>query len=70
MNKVKIHSLLVASLLISSVSMALYAYQNFKSGEIAYGIVLSVICISLLGMVISGLIKSRLTSRSHDFESE
>lgn len=69
MEKTKIHLLIILGLLISSASMALYAFQNFSSGETAYGTVLSLICIFLLGLVIYGLLRNRRMDSDEDYES-
>ena len=44
---------------MSSISMALYAYQNYTSQEIGYGIVFTILFIFLFGIVIHSIIRNR-----------
>lgn len=69
MKEVKIHPLTLAALLISSVLMAAYAYRNFRAEEIGYGIVFVLLCLFLLGLVISGLVMKRKTGNDKSLES-
>ncbi|MFD1031263.1 hypothetical protein [Metaplanococcus flavidus] len=67
MEKVKIHPLIHASLIISSLTMALYAYQNFSGGQMAYGTVLSLISIFMIGLVVFGLNRNRKIDEEQNF---
>ena len=69
MEKTKIHPLIILGLLISSASIALYAYQNFSNGETAYGTVFSLICVFLLGLVSYGLLRNRRMDNDENYES-
>lgn len=63
MGKVKIHPLILAALIISSVTMAINAYRNFRSEEMGYGIVFMFLCLFLAGMVIFGIAKNRTSAK-------
>lgn len=69
MEKVKIHPMILAALLISSVAMALYAYQNFRAEEIGYGIVFVLIGLLLVGLVVFGWLRNRKASNDNSVES-
>lgn len=59
MQKVKIHPLTHATLVISSLTMSLYAYQNFRDGQTGAGTALLFISIFLIGLVIYGVNRNR-----------
>ena len=59
LKKVKIHPLIIFALIMSSISMALYAYRNYTSQEIGYGIVFTILCIFLFEIVIHSIIRNR-----------
>lgn len=64
MKKVKIHPLILVALLISSITMGLYAYRNFSEGETAYGLVFVLLCIFVLGLVLYGIVRNgRISSK-------
>ncbi|WP_422123807.1 hypothetical protein DHX103_03070 [Planococcus sp. X10-3] len=69
MEKVKIHSLILGALVISSLTMALYAYENFIDGHNGYGTVFTAICIFLIGLVVFGVIRNRKIGKEQNFES-
>lgn len=59
MEKAKFHSLTLIALTISSITMALYAYQNFTAEETSYGIVFIFLSILLMAMVVYGFVRNR-----------
>ncbi len=59
MEKVKIHPLIILALIISSISMALYAYRNYSNQEIGSGIVFTVLFIFLVGLVIHSIMRNK-----------
>lgn len=62
MEKVKIHPLTLAALLISTLLMASYAYRNFHAEETTYEIVFVLLSIFLLGLAINGFIRNQKVS--------
>ena len=69
MEKGKILPLTLATLVISSILMALYAYENFSAGQKAYGFLFTLICVFLLGLVIYGVIRNKRISDDKKYES-
>lgn len=69
MEKVKIHPLTHATIVISSLTMALYAYQNFSNGQTGAGTALLFISIFLIGLVIYGVIRNRKIGEERNFEN-
>lgn len=69
MKGVKIHPLTLVALLISSVLMAMYAYRNFQAEETGYGIVFLLLCLFLIGLVVSGFVMKRKSRNEKSFES-
>ncbi|MCM3610532.1 hypothetical protein M4S82_04660 [Planococcus sp. MERTA32b] len=69
MEKVKIHPLILVSLLFSSISMALYAFRNFSANETAYGIVFILLSIFMMGLVFYGIVRNRRVSGKGTQES-
>lgn len=59
MGKVKIHPLTQLALIISSITMGLFSYQNFSADNTAYGIVFIVLAFLLLTMVVYGFVRNR-----------
>lgn len=59
LEKVRTHPFIILSLTLSSITMALYAYQNFENQEIGYGIVFTVLFLFLSGMAIYGFIRNQ-----------
>lgn len=59
MEKVRTHPFLIFSLILSSITMALYAYRNFNNQEIGYGMVFSVLFLFLIGMAVYGFIRNK-----------
>lgn len=59
MEKVKIHPLIILTLIMSSISMGMYAYRNFNNLETAYGIFFTLLSIFLIGLVVFGIIRNR-----------
>ncbi|MFV8830131.1 hypothetical protein [Alkalihalobacterium sp. APHAB7] len=59
MGKVKTHPLIILALLMSSISMALYAYRNYINQEIGYGVVFTVLFIFLIGIVIHSIMRNK-----------
>lgn len=69
MEKVKFPPFIIAALIISSVIMALYAYQNFRTEETAYGIVFVLLCVFLLALTILGIVRNRRVSGDKTYKS-
>ena len=67
MERVKIHFLIHVSLLISSLTMGNYAYQNFSAGQTGYGTVFLIICIFLIALVIYGVIRNQKIGQDQNF---
>ncbi|RLQ86591.1 hypothetical protein [Planomicrobium sp. Y74] len=61
MEKVNIHPLTQFALIISSITMGVFSYQNFNADNTAYGIVFIVLAILLLTMVVYGFVRNRKT---------
>ncbi|CAG9619873.1 hypothetical protein [Sutcliffiella rhizosphaerae] len=59
MGKVKIHPLIIFTLIMSSISMTLSAYRNFSNQEIGYESVFTVLFISLTGLVIQSMMRNK-----------
>ncbi|WP_033543093.1 hypothetical protein [Planococcus sp. CAU13] len=62
MKQIKIPPLVFAALIISFVTMALYAYQNFRAAETGYGIVFVLICAGILAFILYGRVRNRRIS--------
>lgn len=69
MEKVKIHPLILAALLFSSIAMAMYAYRNFQAEENGYGIVFALLCVFFLGFVVFGLMRNRKVTNEKAVEN-
>ncbi|TGB03643.1 hypothetical protein [Halobacillus salinus] len=59
MGKVKTQPLIIVALLMSSISMALYAYRNYANQEIGNGIVFTVLFLFLFGLVLYSFIRNK-----------
>ncbi|UCZ54262.1 hypothetical protein LGQ02_05730 [Bacillus shivajii] len=59
LEKVRIHPLIILTLIMSSISMGIYAYQNYTNQEMGYGILFTLLFIFLIGLVIFGLMRNR-----------
>lgn len=59
MEKVRTQPFIILSLILSSITMALYAYQKFANQEIGYGIVFLVLFLFLSGMATYGFIRNQ-----------
>lgn len=59
LEKVRTQPFIILSLILSSITIALYAYQNFANQEIGYGIVFTVLFLFLSGMAIYGFIRNQ-----------
>lgn len=59
MKKVKIHPLIILSLIISSITMALYAHRSYINQETGYGMVFTLLVVLMVGMAIHSLIRNR-----------
>lgn len=69
MEKVKIYPLILVALLISSITMVLYAYRSFSADEKVCGLVFALLCIFMLGLVLYGFVRNRRVSDKGTHES-
>ena len=69
MKGAKIHPLTLVALFISSVLMAVYAYQNFRAEETGYGIVFLLLGLFLIGLIVSGLVMKRRSRNENSYKS-
>ncbi len=59
MEKVRTQPFIIFSLILSSITMALYAYHNSANQEIGYGVVFTILFLFLIGMALYGLIRNQ-----------
>ncbi|WP_156969535.1 hypothetical protein [Jeotgalibacillus campisalis] len=59
MKKVKINPLIIFALIVSSISMALYAYGNFNNQEIAYGAAFTVLFFLFIVLVFYSVLRNK-----------
>ncbi|WP_226641601.1 hypothetical protein [Mesobacillus subterraneus] len=59
MEKVRMQPFIILSLILSSITMALYAYRNFANQELGYGIVFTALFLFLIGMALYGFIRNQ-----------
>ncbi|OIJ20759.1 hypothetical protein BKP45_08140 [Anaerobacillus alkalidiazotrophicus] len=59
MDKAKVHPFILISLIMSSISMGIFANQNYINQEIGYGISFTLLSFFLIGLVIFGFIRNR-----------
>lgn len=65
MEKVRTQPFIIFSLILSSITMALYAYQNFANQEIGYGVVFTILFLFLIGMALYGLIRNQKMNKKN-----
>ena len=60
---VKIQPLILFSLLISAVTMGLFAYTNYTEGHPGYGLTFVFLCLFFIALVIWGVIRNYRISK-------
>lgn len=69
LKKVKINILIIFALILSAISMALYAYHHFNAREIAYGTLFTFLSVLFISLVIMSIIRNKTIQSEADSSS-